>query len=189
MESVKIKGIKRIPYKGKVYNLEIEPNHSYKDDQFWVEAGSRVVSHNCHPRDNIALRNLAENLDLGYDFYGTIMEAREIQAKNLASKIMEQGNYRVLILGKAYKPNVPYTDGSYSVLVAHYCEEMGATVKYVDKMLGGTDPGLQATYLIGHLDPDLYNHPFAKGSTIIDPWRGCPDIEGVTIIRYGDSRN
>ena len=35
----------------------------------------------CHPRDNIALRYMAENLGLGYDLFDAIMLAREIQAK------------------------------------------------------------------------------------------------------------
>jgi UDPglucose 6-dehydrogenase len=34
----------------------------------------------CHPRDNIALRWLAEEYDIGYDLFDTIMHAREIQA-------------------------------------------------------------------------------------------------------------
>ena len=32
----------------------------------------------CHPRDNIALRWMAEQLDLGYDLFDSIMKAREI---------------------------------------------------------------------------------------------------------------
>jgi UDPglucose 6-dehydrogenase len=39
----------------------------------------------CHPRDNIALRWLAQEYDLGYDMFDTIMHAREIQAKNVAN--------------------------------------------------------------------------------------------------------
>jgi UDPglucose 6-dehydrogenase len=35
----------------------------------------------CHPRDNIALRYMAENLGLGYDLFDAIMLAREVQAK------------------------------------------------------------------------------------------------------------
>lgn len=38
----------------------------------------------CHPRDNIALRFLAQKLDLGYDLFASVMESREIQAKNMA---------------------------------------------------------------------------------------------------------
>jgi UDPglucose 6-dehydrogenase len=43
----------------------------------------------CHPRDNIALRWLAKEYDLGYDMFDTIMHAREIQAKNLAGFLVE----------------------------------------------------------------------------------------------------
>jgi len=38
----------------------------------------------CHPRDNIALRWLAQELDLGYDMFDTIIVAREKQALNMA---------------------------------------------------------------------------------------------------------
>ena len=36
----------------------------------------------CHPRDNIALRYMAEKLHLGYDLFGSIMEARDKQTLN-----------------------------------------------------------------------------------------------------------
>ena len=42
----------------------------------------------CHPRDNIALRHLAKNLELGYDLFESIMTAREQQAKNMAIAIL-----------------------------------------------------------------------------------------------------
>jgi UDPglucose 6-dehydrogenase len=44
----------------------------------------------CHPRDNIALRWLAQEYDIGYDLFDTIMHAREIQAENLAQFLIEQ---------------------------------------------------------------------------------------------------
>ena len=60
----------------------------------------------CHPRDNIALRYLADKLDLGYDLFDSIMKAREVQAERLAKTCLKYGN-RVCILGKAYKPRYP----------------------------------------------------------------------------------
>jgi UDPglucose 6-dehydrogenase len=44
----------------------------------------------CHPRDNIALRWLAQEYDLGYDMFDTIMRAREVQAENLAKFLIVQ---------------------------------------------------------------------------------------------------
>ena len=93
----------------------------------------------CHPRDNIALRYLAEELDLGYDLFDAIMKAREKQAKNLARFIYEQAKVTnmlssVYIHGKAYKPNVAYTEGSYSLLVGSYLKEMGIDPIYIDPL-------------------------------------------------------
>ena len=71
----------------------------------------------CHPRDNIALRYMADELNLGYDLFDSIMNAREIQAKNIALELVQHANehnMQIVIHGKAYKPNVEYCDGSYS---------------------------------------------------------------------------
>ena len=53
----------------------------------------------CHPRDNIALRSLAERLHLGYDLFDAIMTAREKQAAHMARKIIGLG-HDVCIMGK-----------------------------------------------------------------------------------------
>ena len=45
---------------------------------------------------------MSENLKLGYDIFDSIMEAREIQAKNIAIKLMEY-QLPIVIIGKAYK--------------------------------------------------------------------------------------
>ena len=79
----------------------------------------------CHPRDNIALRYMAQELDLGYDLFDAIMLAREVQAKNIATKLVIESNrlnLPIIILGQSYKPDVEYLDGSSSILVGHYCE-------------------------------------------------------------------
>jgi UDPglucose 6-dehydrogenase len=82
----------------------------------------------CHPRDNIALRHLAQRLNLGYDLFHSIMYSRDQQAKNMALKLVslsKQYNLPVVIHGRAYKPYVPYTSGSYSELVGNFVEEQG----------------------------------------------------------------
>ena len=37
----------------------------------------------CHPRDNIALRYMSNELDLGYDLFDAVMHSRERQAENM----------------------------------------------------------------------------------------------------------
>jgi UDPglucose 6-dehydrogenase len=163
----------------------------------------------CHPRDNIALRWLAQEYDLGYDMFDTIMHAREIQAENLAKFLhataQAHGNMLVVIHGKAYKPNVPYCIGSYSTLVGHYLTRLGAVVKYVDPMADDRTDCVDsvdtpAVILMAHnrgvtygytgtqsTDPDYFE--FKQGSVIVDPFRQEPDRSGMKVIHYGNTRN
>ena len=135
----------------------------------------------CHPRDNIALRWLAERLDLGYDLFDSIMHAREVQAMNIAEELVSHG-LPVVILGKSFKPSVAYTDGSYSMLVGHYVKELGAQLSY-DQIIE-----TPAAYLLAH-NTDYTDVPIPNGSVVVDPWRKHPHRDGIKLIRYGDTRN
>lgn len=148
----------------------------------------------CHPRDNIALRFLADRLDLGYDLFDAIMKAREVQAERMAKRCLANGT-NVTIIGKAYKPAVPYTNGSASMLVGHYIEKMGGHVNYYDANTGDRDFRQDWThvYLIGYWEDyvkeSLVNVPI--NAVIIDPWRKGISLPGVfrpAVINYGDSR-
>jgi UDPglucose 6-dehydrogenase len=146
----------------------------------------------CHPRDNIALRYLAERLDLGYDLFDAIMKAREVQAENLALRCLKNGR-NITIIGKAYKPNVSYTNGSSSLLVGHYIEKHGGNVHYYDVNTGETDLRNYWTdvYLIGYWDENLENNVYLPNwVTVIDPWRKeLPRQVSInTLISYGNTR-
>ena len=150
----------------------------------------------CHPRDNIALRWMADHLGLGYDLFDAIMGAREVQAENLAKKLMSY-NLPIVIVGKAYKPHVPYTNGSYSLLIGHYIEKAGRTLYYKDEQTGDTPPKDlgKAVYLLAHNPKVTYGtddtskYDFPQGSIIVDPWRQFPQLEGCTVVEYGNTRN
>ena len=156
----------------------------------------------CHPRDNIALRYLAENLDLGYDLFDTIMKAREQQAKNMARFIYDnREGLDVYIHGKAYKPNVAYTEGSYSLLVGSYLREMGINPVYIDPLTEESNPEVvKGCILLAHNQIVTYgyagvtdNQPayciFDQGSIIIDPWRRYPKNGNIKVIHYGNTRS
>jgi len=179
----------------------------------------------CHPRDNIALRYLAERLDLGYDLFDAVMRSREVQAENMAKKLVELAASKpVIIVGKAYKPLVPYDAGSSSMLVGHYVEQMGAKLYYLDEVMGEVPPAdvlsSPAVYLLAHNPQITYGEQldfvagwyrdhrvtgadealtvatangtklsFAHGSVVVDPWRKTPNLEGVTVVHYGNTRD
>ena len=144
----------------------------------------------CHPRDNIALRYLSDRLDLGYDLFDAIMSAREVQAERMAKKCLEYGK-NVTIVGKAYKPKVPYTNGSASMLVGHYVEKHGGTVNYYDIHTGDLDlkPEWTNVYLIGYWEDYVTKLSFNAQSTVIDPWREMTATQFVgKIVHYGNTR-
>jgi UDPglucose 6-dehydrogenase len=156
----------------------------------------------CHPRDNIALRYLAESLDLGYDLFDTIMKARERQAKNMARFIYDnREGLPVYIHGKAYKPGVAYLEGSYSLLVGYYLQEMGITPYYIDPL---TDPATVPASVLGcvllaHNQQVTYGYSgvtekqplyteILDGSIVIDPWRKFTTNQDIKVIHYGNTR-
>jgi UDPglucose 6-dehydrogenase len=162
----------------------------------------------CHPRDNIALRWLAQEYQVGYDMFDTIMHAREIQAENLAKfliKHAKQFDLPVVIHGKAYKPDVPYCIGSYSTLVGHYVKQAGLPVVYVDPLADNRDEVVDevttpAVFLWAHNRKITYEYtgeqqdtlPYCDikpGSVVVDPWRKLSQkVDGIQIIHYGNTR-
>jgi len=126
----------------------------------------------CHPRDNIALRWLAKELDLGYDMFESIMTAREKQAENMAKAILEYGK-NIFFTSDSYKPGVNMPDGSSSLLLQHF------VVKHGGQIVNGIDTPVQVVVRIH--ESDMVS---ADESTIIfDPWRTYPKAKNV--VHYG----
>ena len=162
----------------------------------------------CHPRDNIALRWLAEKYKVGYDLFDTVMHARELQAKNLALYLVEQAellNLPIVIHGKAYKPDVEYCIGSYSTLVGYYVKQAGHKVVYVDPLADNPEDVVAtidtpAVFLWAHNRKITYEYtgdqvdtqPYCEikeGSIIVDPWRKLTTTrKDIVIIQYGNTR-
>ena len=158
----------------------------------------------CHPRDNIALRWLAENLDLGYDIFDTVMHAREKQAENLAvylTDIADEHNLPIVIHGKAYKPDVDYLDGSYSLLIGHYLKELGVEFCYCDPLTNdAVADGTDAVVLLAHNrhitygytgntpEQELY-YKLGLSSVVVDPWRTFKtNTKSIKVLHYGNTR-
>jgi len=207
--------------------LEVEPNDSVEDDQYYVCADTGIVVHNCHPRDNIALRWMAEQLGLGYDLFDSIMHSREVQAENMAAFLVNLAkpdttsylfndhqltptanqlwpdaynknrqtlvSMPIVIIGKAYKPLVPYDDGSSSMLVGHYAKILhDQKVYFYDGCMQEYPPddvlAKPCVYLIAH-DPDItYGtqlddvREFMKGRNISEADHAFDSVGGMDRI-------
>lgn len=136
----------------------------------------------CHPRDNIALRTLSN--ELGYDIFDSIMKAREKQAENLAKKLEDlskEYGLPIIILGKSYKPDVHYTEGSTSILTGYYLEKNGVSFEF------DSEPKT-AIYLLAHRGK-FYDYQFPNGSVVLDVWREFKtNNDDVKVIHYGNTR-
>ena len=125
----------------------------------------------CHPRDNIALRWLAKELELGYDMFETIMTAREKQAENMAKEILTHGE-NVFFTSDSYKPGTDLVDGSYSLLVQYYVRKHGGQI------VNGIDTPVQVIVRVHETD-----QVSADDKTIIfDPWRSYPIADNVVYL-------
>ena len=158
----------------------------------------------CHPRDNIALRWLAEHLNLGYDIFDTVMHARERQAENLAKyldNLHKKHSLPIIIHGKAYKPDVDMLDGSYSLLIGSYLDKLGSEYYYWDPLTGDRLPEtIPAVVLLAHNRQITYGYTgelpeqqlyfnLSGGSVVVDPWRTfTTEADNIKVIHYGNTR-
>ena len=126
----------------------------------------------CHPRDNIALRWLAKELNLGYDIFETVMTAREKQAENMAKEILKHGN-NIHCSSDFYKPGTNQVDGSSSLLLQHYI------VKHGGQITNGFDSPIEVIVRIHESD----KFEVDETTIIFDPWRTYPP--GPNVIYYG----
>lgn len=149
----------------------------------------------CHPRDNIALSWLAQNLDLSYDWFENVMVCRERQTDWLADLIEEHHARRgyphriVGIYGRAFKAGTNLTVGSPATLLANILTERGFDVRVFDPYVdSGPCPfDWPGVYFVATNHSDFANlaWPFVPGSVVLDPWRFVPRREEVEVIPVG----
>lgn len=126
----------------------------------------------CHPRDNIALRWLAQELGLGYDLFGSVMSAREQQAENMAQEILKHGK-NVFFSSNSYKSGTELVDGSYSLLVQYYIK------KHQGLIASQQDDSVQVIVRVHESDTIIDN----SKCIVFDPWRSYTPAPNV--IYYG----
>lgn len=152
----------------------------------------------CHPRDLIALADLERRHGLT-PFFTNLAQMRDIQSLELANLAVRwsqlTGLADIVLLGMAYKPEVPLEDGSPARLLAGQLAAFtggGGRVWLIDPH-SRPDPD-RLTEALGR--PRVFiqttNHPhhreldFPSGSVVIDPWGTLPQRSpGVTYVRPG----
>jgi len=99
---------------------------------------------------------------------------------------------------------VPYCIGSYSTLIGHYLQELGASAKYLDPLADDATDVIDTinepcvllmahnravTYgYTGDVRDDIFYCDIPDGSIIVDPWRRVPKTTAYSVIHYGNTR-
>lgn len=137
----------------------------------------------CHPRDNIALSWLARKVGLSFDFFESLMVAREKHCEFLADLIEEQrftNALPVIILGRAFKPETNIETGSPALLLSAVLQRRGIKHDCVDAV-----PERAGIVFIGCQHEQYRRIRFSEGSVVIDPFRYIPEQEGVKLVQVG----
>lgn len=147
----------------------------------------------CHPRDQIALSWLSQDLGLSYDVPAALVEAREKQTEWLADLARAESMrdaMPIVILGKSYKKGTNLTIGSPAILLKNILDEwkipgVPATVQWdpwVDPPQTFTQPSV---FVIATDHDEFFCMDFPPASVVIDPWGKVFDEEGIKVIRVG----
>ena len=147
----------------------------------------------CHPRDNIALSWLSQNLGVQYNWYDSIMTAREKQTEFLANCIEEerkQSTLPVVLLGKSFKANTAIATGSPAVLLGNILEEKKIPYTFHDPFCNPAEerPSVAAIYFVSCAHDVFTSYQLPEGSILLDPhrkYRTC--IVKGTYIPIGNS--
>ena len=143
----------------------------------------------CHPRDNIAMSWLARKLDLSYDFFDSLMIARERQTDWLADLIMNEMNLHELplvILGKSFKKETNITVGSPAVLLANILKEKNVEFDQYDPYVDQHELAMKKAIYFVATDHDEFDQiSYPAGSVIIDPWGHVKPKPGVDLVSVG----
>jgi len=147
----------------------------------------------CHPRDNIAMSWLARKLNLSFDWFESIMTAREAQAAWLA-QLMEHYALPKGLVGYAFKADTNLCVGSAALLVESILRESGHDVFKYDPLVEGKARDLTAldphVFLLGARHSQFKDLRLSRGSVLLDPWRFVKFAgEGVTIVPIGRGPN
>lgn len=132
----------------------------------------------CHPRDNIAMSWLANELNLSHNFFDDLMRARENQTEWLADLIedkhKENTKLPIVLMGQTFKPETNLVVGSPAILLGNILKEKGINFTFHDPYVENLNNEVlneKSIYLISTKHDVFENLIFPNESIIIDPHR------------------
>lgn len=138
----------------------------------------------CHPRDNIALSWLADEVGMSHNLWDDLMSAREEYEAWHAEVAMEAAlghRLPLVVLGRAFKPETDLETGSAAMLMVEILRRQGMRLLHVNDL----DHLVPAVYFIATKNERYRSYAFPPGAIVIDPFGYLPDRDGVAVRRLG----
>ena len=173
---VRISGLRRAPYRGHVYSLEVPATHT-------VVATGGITLNNCFPKDVDALKQLAGNSGYHFQLLTAVIEVNELQKRRVISKLVKHlgglVGKRVALLGLAFKPNTDDMREASSLVLSARLHADGASVSAYDPVAEGEAralmPGLEfADSALGALDG-------ADAAVLVTEWGEFKELDWGTV--------
>lgn len=145
----------------------------------------------CHPRDNIAMSWLAEQLELSADPFEFVTHAREVQSAWLTDEVVALSyDYElpIVILGKSYKPGSDLTYGSPALLLRNQLAEFGVEVAaHWDPYVDQDDAPLSepAVFVLATRHDEFADLDYPVGSVVFDPFRYVKPQDHIVVVPVG----
>jgi UDPglucose 6-dehydrogenase len=145
----------------------------------------------CHPRDQIAMSYLAQELKLSADPFEWLAKARDSQTQSQAELIREiskSTKMKVVLLGWAYKPDTSLTIGSPAKLLGYFLDDFGVSYEVFDPFVYPEKklPSEPAVFFISSNHKVFESIKLPANSVVIDPWGISNEFgSNVKMIRPG----
>ncbi len=140
--AVRVAGIERSRFSGRVYSLEVPESHTF------VTSGG-LITHNCFPKDVSALKQLAGNSGYHFQLLNSVIEVNELQKRRVIGKLTKHlgslAGLRVALLGLAFKPNTDDMREASSLVLSARLQGEGAHVVAFDPVAHAGAEGILPT--------------------------------------------
>ena len=179
MQTVKITSIKKRPFKGKVYNLELNGIEPTKDDLFWIDGKTGLITHNCFQKDILNLVYISKSLGLNEvaEYWEQVIIMNDYQKQRFADNIITTlyntvANKKITFLGWAFKKDTNDTRETSAMYVASTLIKDKAEIYVYDPKVPETQIRADLTYLY-----DKGYFPNSQLSEIIDMVKVCDNYQ------------
>lgn len=140
----------------------------------------------CRPRDAIAMTHLARSVGVPDSVFSYLTHARELHSawvEGVARSLVAETRMPAVVLGRAYKPDVPYEFGSPAALLAY---RLGSPETW-DPVAGDAPREWHEprVFVVGTNHTVFDEVKFPEGSVVVDPWGSVRDRPGVRVVRLG----